>query len=260
MLCHPTLAARHLRLSTRWRDVETRLDGSRSVLATTIAAVALTTWQVRVDRSIFEPFFGALSPVGVMAGVAIVGAIAMAPCKAPRLRDGGPGRREGRGPGHRLGSPAATAAAAIGADLLVRYPEDTNVAMPDALRVLPPRSPCCRRARSVHVTDRRIHRVVLGMPTGSDSTFWRIAVPVALVEAVMQAVYATSVGTSVFSAVHGEIVRRDRCAPTHRSRGPNSSNGSQWLPTDRIGGPPAWPRRPSIQTSWSDSAPRYLSG
>ena len=32
--------------------------------------------------------------------------------------------------------------------------------------------------------------------------FWRIAVPVALVEAALQAGYATSIGTSLFSSVH----------------------------------------------------------
>jgi hypothetical protein len=40
------------------------------------------------------------------------------------------------------------------------------------------------------------------MPTGLDGSFWRIAVPVAAIEAVLQAVYATSIGTSIFSFVH----------------------------------------------------------
>jgi len=47
-------------------------------LATVIVAVALTAWQVRVDRSVFERFFGALDPIGVMIGIAVVGVISMA--------------------------------------------------------------------------------------------------------------------------------------------------------------------------------------
>ena len=44
--------------------------------------------------------------------------------------------------------------------------------------------------------------LILGIPTGIDATFWRIAIPVALIEAVVQALYATSIRTAVFSAVH----------------------------------------------------------
>ena len=40
------------------------------------------------------------------------------------------------------------------------------------------------------------------MPTGFDASFWRIAIPVALIESIVQAVYATSISTSVYSAVH----------------------------------------------------------
>jgi hypothetical protein len=92
------------------------------------------------------------------------------------------------------------AMAAISADLVVRYPEDTNVAMPDALRFYP--------AIAVFV-EIMLHTVpiavlvrILGMPTGFDATFWRIALPVATIEAALQATYATSIGTSVFSALH----------------------------------------------------------
>ncbi|MCP3854796.1 MAG: hypothetical protein GY698_08695 [Actinomycetia bacterium] len=123
-------------------------------LVISVLAVALTAWQVRVDRSVFERFFGAAHPVMVII-----------------------------------------AAVAIGADLVLHHAEDTNVAMPDALSFYP--------AMAVFV-EIALHLVpaVLGPPTGLDATLWRIAIPVALIEAIVQAVYATSITTSVFSAVH----------------------------------------------------------
>ena len=45
-------------------------------LVSSIAAVTLTAWQVHVDRSVFERFFGAADPVVVMTGVAVVGTVA----------------------------------------------------------------------------------------------------------------------------------------------------------------------------------------
>ena len=92
------------------------------------------------------------------------------------------------------------AAAAIGSDLVFRYAEDTNVALPDALRFYPAIAVFVEIA--LHVVPIAVLVAILGMPTGYDATFWRIAIPVALVEAAVQAVYATSIGTAVFSAVH----------------------------------------------------------
>jgi hypothetical protein len=169
-------------------------------LAASIAAIALTAWQVRVDRSVFEPYFGALPPTWVMTGVVAVGALAMAHLQAAT-------DFEVLGPG--AGRDAASviawavpllAATAIGADLLLGYPEDTNVAMPDALRFYPAIAVFVEIA--LHLLPIAVLVAMLGEPTGLDVTFLRIAIPVALVEAVVQAVYATSIGTSVFSAVH----------------------------------------------------------
>jgi hypothetical protein len=169
-------------------------------LATSIAAIVLTAWQVQIDRSVFEPFFGAFPPVWVMTVFAVIGAIAMAHLQA--ISD-----FEVVGPG--LGRDAASviawavpllAAAAIGADLLLRFPEDTNVAMHDALRFYPSIAVFVEVA--LHVLPVAVLVAMLGMPTGLDMTFWRIAVPVALLEAVVQALYASSLGTAAFSAVH----------------------------------------------------------
>ena len=92
------------------------------------------------------------------------------------------------------------AMAAIGADILFRFAEGINVAMPDALRFYPAIAVFVEIA--LHAVPIAVLVALLGMPTGLDATFWRIAVPVALIEAVLQAVYATSIGTSIFSAVH----------------------------------------------------------
>lgn len=165
-----------------------------------VVAVALTAWQVQVDRSVFEKFFGTLNPVGVMIGTAVAGVAAMAYLQATS---------EFAVFGPRTWAAALVviawvvpllAAAAIGADFVVGFPEDTNVAMPDALRFYPAIAVFVEIM--LHAVPIAVLVALLGMPTGFDGTFWRIAIPVAAIEAVLQAAYATSLGTSVFSAVH----------------------------------------------------------
>ncbi len=72
------------------------------------AAVALTAWQVAIDRSVLDDYFGSLSPVVVMTGAAVAGVVAI------RYLEG-------------------SSDFAIVADLVFRFDEDTNVVMPDAL-------------------------------------------------------------------------------------------------------------------------------
>ncbi len=169
-------------------------------VATCIVAVALTAWQVQVDRSVFEPFLGALHPVTVMTVVALVGAIAMAYLQGTSdFAVLGPGGWRDAASIIAWAVPLL-AAAAIGSDLVFRYDEDVNVAMPDALRFYPAIAVFVEVA--LHVVPVAVLVAMFGTPTGLDATFWRIAIPVALVEAVAQAIYATSIGTSVFSAVH----------------------------------------------------------
>ena len=168
-------------------------------LVLSVAAVVLTAWQAEVDRSVFERFFGALNPTGVMILAASVGAIAMASLQGNSdFAMLGPGESRDAVSIIAWAVPVL-AAAAIGADLLLRFPEDTNVAVPDALRFYPAIAVFVESA--LHVVPIAGLVALLGAPTGLDVTFWRIAIPVALIEAVLQAAFATSIGTSIFSAV-----------------------------------------------------------
>ncbi len=169
-------------------------------LMISIVAVTLTAWQVRVDRSVFERFFGAITPVGVVTGAAIVGAVAIAHLQ-------GTSDFAVLGPGSSRDavsiiawSVPLLAAAAICADLAFRFAEDANVAMPDALRFYSAIAVFVEIA--LHVVPIAVLVAMLGMPTGFDATFWWIAIPVALIEAALQAAYATTTATAVFSAVH----------------------------------------------------------
>jgi hypothetical protein len=182
--------------------MSSRLDwtGIGLYLLICIGAVALTAWQAQVDRTVFERFFGAMNPIVVLAGVAVVGAFAVAYLQ-------GSSDFAVLGPG--AWSDAVLiitwvvplfAAAAIGADIVFRYAEDTNVAVPDALRFYPAIAVFVEIA--LHVVPITVLVAIFGTPTGFDATFWRLAIPVALIEAALQAAYATSIATSVFSAVH----------------------------------------------------------
>lgn len=165
-----------------------------------VVAVALTAWQVHVDRSVFQRVFGSMNPIGVMTGAAIAGFLAMAYLEQTSdLAVFGPGRWSDAVSTIAWSVPLL-AAVAVGADIVLRYAEDTNVAMPDAVRFYPAIAVFVEIA--LHTVPIAVLVAVLGMPSGFDVTFWRIAVPVALIEAVLQAVYAESIGTSVFSALH----------------------------------------------------------
>jgi hypothetical protein len=164
-----------------------------------IAALVLTVWQVRVDRSVFERFIGAAHPVVVMALAGVVGTIVMG---ALQQRSDfavlGPGSSSDAARFIAWTVPLF-AAASIGADLVVRFAEDVNVAMPDALRFYPAIAVFVEIV--LHLIPIAVLVVLLGAPTGSNPTLWRIAVPVALIESVLQAGYATNAATTVFSAV-----------------------------------------------------------
>lgn len=72
-----------------------RMDwtGMAAYLVVGAVAVGLTAWQVRVDRSVFEPYLGSLGPVWVMVVTVSVGALALAHLQATSdLAVLGPGR------------------------------------------------------------------------------------------------------------------------------------------------------------------------
>lgn len=163
-------------------------------------AVALTAWQSRIDRSVFADFFGSVDPLVAMVGAAVAGAIAIAYLEGSSdFAIVGPGGWKDATSVIAWAVPLL-AVAAIGADVVLRFDEDANVALPDALRFYPAIAVFVELL--LHAVPIAVLVAIVGMPTGLDATFWRIAIPVALIEAVLQALYATSLGTSVFSAIH----------------------------------------------------------
>ena len=178
-----------------------RLDwtGMEPFLLISIAAIASTGWQARVDPSVFARYFAVLDPTLVMAGAMVIGGFAIAYLQ-------GTSEFAFSGPGSWTDALVVVvravplfAASAIGADIVFRYPEDMNVAMPHALRFYPAIAVFMEAV--VHALPIAVLVGIFGMPTGLDSTFWRIAAPVALIEAVLQAFYATSIGTSIAGLV-----------------------------------------------------------
>ena len=174
--------------------------GIGHVLIVAVAAVVLTAWQTRSDASVFESYFGGANPVAVIVGAVVGGVVAIAYLQAAS--------------GFRVSSPGSASHAlrvvswavpllaciAIGADLLLRYPRDTHVALPDAIRFYPAMAVLVEMV--LHALPLAFLVAVVGPPTGLDATFWRIALPVALIEAALQAGYATNLGTAVFSGTH----------------------------------------------------------
>jgi hypothetical protein len=93
------------------------------------------------------------------------------------------------------------AAIAIGADLLLRFPEDVNVPSPASLAFYP------TIAWVVEIVFHAVPLMALIAVFGSpDSTteirFWAIAAAVAAIEAGLQVAFATTPATAVFSGVH----------------------------------------------------------
>lgn len=179
-----------------------RFDGTGwgYVLLVLIVALTLTVWQVHVDRSVFERFFGSRDPTVVVLVTSILGLVFLGYLQATsHFFVFGPGRA---GAAARFIAVAAPvfASTAIAADVVLRYPEDTNVPMPDALRFYPAIAVVVEVA--LHVVPVAVLGTLLGMPAQVDATFWRLAVPVALIEAALQAGYAPSTATAIFSAVH----------------------------------------------------------
>ena len=167
---------------------------------TALAAVALTAVQARLDRSVFERFIGGINPLAAMVAV---GAVALA--ALPYLRRHARFEvitRDGLRSGIRFAFVATPlfAASAIAADLVLRYPEDMNVAVPEALLFYP---------AIAFLVEVLLHALPLALLVTvfaregirSNRQFWVLAAPVALIEAVVQAATAATTATAIFSGL-----------------------------------------------------------
>lgn len=167
---------------------------------TALVAVALSVVQTHIDRSVFARYVGATNPVVVMIAVSALAFVSLAYLRSHGSFEIVSG--EGVLSGLRFTAVAVPlfAVAAIGADLLLRYPRDMNVPAPDAFFFYPAIG---------FLVEVCLHAVPLallvalftqpGIP--SDRTFWLLAIPVALLEAGFQAATATTAATAVFSGL-----------------------------------------------------------
>ncbi len=167
--------------------------------ATALIAVALSVVQTHLDRSVFARYVGAADPVAVMIVVAALAFLSLA-----SLRSHGFQIVSGEGVVAGLRFTAAVAPlfalAAIGADLLFRYPRGMNVPAPDAFFFYPAIGfvvEVCLHAVPLAVLIALFARS--GTPSGR--TFWLLAIPVALLEAAFQTATATTAATAVFSGL-----------------------------------------------------------
>jgi uncharacterized membrane protein len=161
-------------------------------------AAGLTLAVVRSSPDAFDRYLGGLPPV---AGVLGVSALAF-----PVLR-----HLDSRGWALTDWSRTAWTFVAAGAilfglvaiiaDVALRFPEDLNLPTPEALAFYPVIAWAVEIV--LHALPVALLISLLGSPESvSEGRFWVIAISVALIEAVLQAVFATSAATAAFSAIH----------------------------------------------------------
>ena len=175
--------------------------GQYAVLGmTALVAVALSVVQTHLDRSVFSRYLGATNPVAVMIVVSAFAFLSLAYLRSYGSFEivGG----EGVLAGLRFTALVAPlfALAAIGADLLLRYPRGMNVPAPDAFFFYPAIGflvEVCLHAVPLALLIALFARS--GIP--SDRTFWLLAIPVAMLEAGFQTATATTAATAVFSGL-----------------------------------------------------------
>lgn len=169
--------------------------------AIALMAVALTAVQAQRDPSVFVPYLGGLDPVAVMIAVSALGFVSLADLRSRASFQ--IARRDDVLAGCRFTAvlvPLFTLAA-VGADLLFRYPRDMNVPAPDAFAFYP---------AIAFLVEVCLHAVPLAVlialfarsGTLSDRRFWVLATPVALLEAGFQTAAAVTAATAAFSGVH----------------------------------------------------------
>lgn len=169
--------------------------------ATALVAVVLTVIQTHLDRSVFTPYLGATNPVAVMIVVSALAFVSLAYLRSPGSFEI-VGSREDVLAGLRFTAVVVPlfVLAAIGADVLLRYPRGMNVPAPDAFFFYPAIG---------FLVEVCLHAVPLALLVAlfarsgitSDRTFWLLAVLVALLEAGIQTATATTAATAVFSGL-----------------------------------------------------------
>jgi len=168
--------------------------------ATALVVVAMSAVQIHLDRSVFTRYLGATNPVAVMIVVSALAFVSLAYLRSRGSIEIVSG--DGVLAGLQFTARVAPlfALAAIGADLLLRYPRGMNVSAPDALFFYPAIGflvEVCLHAVPLAVL------VALFARSGIqyERTFWLLAVPVALLEAAFQTATAATAATAVFSGV-----------------------------------------------------------
>ena len=106
-------------------------------LVITAAMIGLTALQIPSSRADFDRYFGGLSPIVVVAAAGAVGVGALAALGWMAGFQIFSGRTTLRGIAVSAGLATLLAVAIVIADLLIRYPENTNVPVPRALLFYP---------------------------------------------------------------------------------------------------------------------------
>ena len=182
-----------------------RAPGLLGILA--LLAVGLTAFLLSNPGIPFQRYFGPIQPVLVVAGCAIVGALAL---NLLHVRFGFEiltGDRSAHGLRVSVGLATLFALIVIPIDLLIRFPRDINVPLPQALLFYPVMA---------YVVEMAIHAVPLALLLGGLSLFlklprgsplvWGCIVLIALVEPVIQVRLGSSAGSlskvDVITAIH----------------------------------------------------------
>lgn len=168
--------------------------------ATALLAVVFSFVQIQLDRTVFTRYLGPTNPVTVMIVVSALAFISLAHLRSRGSFEIVSG--EGALAGLRFIAVVVPlfALAAIGADLLLRYPRAMNVPAPDAFFFYPAIG---------FLVEVCLHALPLAVLVGifarsgitSEPTFWLLAIPVALLEAAFQTATAATTATAMFSGV-----------------------------------------------------------
>ena len=176
--------------------------GMSGIAITGVIATVLAIVASRAESGSFDPYFGPVPPWTAVVGVSLL-AFPVLRGLADRGWDLWGGDRSE----WLLIAAAALvlAAVAIVADLVVRFPENMNVPAPASLAFYPTIAWVVEVV--LHAVPLLALIVVFGSPDSTaDIRFWAMAAAVAAIEAGLQASYATTLGTAVFSGVHLLVV------------------------------------------------------